>query len=349
MPGKQKRSAAADTIVIADLGRVTARLTYRDADLHDRLEELPTSGYSGPDEIVQLLGRLFEKARISPDGATLYLSVPTFVYADKIEIAAMPCQSVWRVDKAEIEARLGLDRVVLLNDLEAVGLALPEILTERSFVYIGKGIPERGFPIVVLSARAHVGTLGIVRDPRNDRMVPVQAEGGHMGLTPSSEREHEVMHALREIYRKELNRDTLTISAQDVLSAQGVYRLYQVVSQLRGVSALPLNDAKRLGELADANDAAALETIELWCGFFGSLARGLALAYGAFGGVYIAGALATDFLSPRKRANCSAFNRNFEQGGPAETYLHSIPRMLITHPNPYLKGLARLRPPPSPG
>jgi glucokinase len=62
----------------------------------------------------------------------------------------------------------------------------------------------------------------------------------------------------------------------------------------------------------------------------------LALAYGARGGVYIAGGIAPRFV---KELEASAFRERFDDKGRLSPYLKAIPCWLITHPNTAFLGL----------
>ena len=71
----------------------------------------------------------------------------------------------------------------------------------------------------------------------------------------------------------------------------------------------------------------------------GTVAGDLALAFGARGGVYIAGGIA-----PKNRAYLAAsgFRRRFEAKGRFSDYLARIPTWIVMHPEPAFLGLRRV-------
>ncbi|HEY3696762.1 glucokinase [Phenylobacterium sp.] len=347
MPKRAKPTDASANIAICDIGRTSARMCRRDDPLDEaRIDGLPTSDFTGPSPMLDLLSALFDRTKIPREGATLYLSVPASVAGDTAVFPQMPApggaEGEWRFSIKKLKDELGLGDIFPVNDVVALGMALPEVLRTDHYELIGPGIQRTNYPFVILAARSGVGGGGFVVD-RTGGMIPIQGEGGHLGLTPSSDPEHQVLHHLRDIYRKQRRRDLLSITGHDVLSGPGSLALYEAVMRYREVEVEAPREARDISRMAKSGGPEgeiARLTIEMWCRFFGSLARNLTLAYGAFGGVYLAGPLANDFLS--RGSGWEAFHQNFEIGGPSPGYLSSIPRVLITHPNPYLRGLARL-------
>lgn len=93
-------------------------------------------------------------------------------------------------------------------------------------------------------------------------------------------------------------------------------------------------------ELAlQSNDALALEALDLFCGFLGSVAGNLALTLGARGGVFIGGGMV-----PRLGTwfDKSSFRARFESKGRFQPYLASIPCWIIDpSATPALYGASR--------
>lgn len=88
-----------------------------------------------------------------------------------------------------------------------------------------------------------------------------------------------------------------------------------------------MSSAAQVTELAlQANDALALEALDLFCGFLGSVAGNLALTLGARGGVYLGGGIV-----PRLGTwfDQSSFRARFEAKGRFQPYLASIPVWVI--------------------
>ena len=130
------------------------------------------------------------------------------------------------------------------------------------------------------------------------------------------------------------------VSAERVLSGQGLINLHRALSALAGGTDAPALTAEEIGRHAVAgSDPRACAAVALFSAMLGTFAGNLALTLGALGGVYIAGGvvpkLGTAFDAQRFRAR-------FEDKGRFQPYLARIPTWLITHETSALLGLAAL-------
>jgi glucokinase len=82
----------------------------------------------------------------------------------------------------------------------------------------------------------------------------------------------------------------------------------------------------------------AEETVQRFCAILGSVCGDFALAYGAAGGVYLAGGVAPRLADA---LNGGGFRAAFEDKGRFAGYLAAIPTRLVTHPYLALLGAAR--------
>jgi glucokinase len=229
----------------------------------------------------------------------------------------------WSGSAAEIRADLGLDHVELINDFEALALALPA-LGPGDLRALGDALPAGGAPAAVLGPGTGLGVAGLVR--AGDRMVAVPGEGGHVDLPAATDRELEIVAMLRE--------EQGTTEAEHLLSGEGMARLYGLIARLHGVPVEPLSAAQIC---ARRTDPLCHETLETFCALLGSFAGNVALTFGARSGVYIGGGILPRIWDVLRR---SEFRRRFESKPPMERYLRAIPTALIVAPTPALAGAA---------
>jgi glucokinase len=329
--------------IVCDLGRTRVRLALNPSEqlLDDNVVEWTTESFNRSEKPIAELFEKFMRANdLKPRNTTVLMSVHTHVLYDKIEFYdKLPS---WQFSIEALKAELGVKAFQVINDMVALGYATPLYRVTGKYQLIGNGVAKRGAPILTVGIRSGVGALCMVLAPKLDGgdsvWLPVPSEGGHIELAPRDSFEADL---LTEIAGN-LNRPP-TVS--DVLSSDGTMRLYRLLAERNG--ATPDYELRPIGlnrraqsNLQDSSTAAA--TIQLWCRFLGSYTKNLALAFGAHGGIYIAGPVPTDLLGGSQYEHHNIFRERFESGGPGRTYLSSIPTALITHKNPYLLGLGRI-------
>lgn len=229
----------------------------------------------------------------------------------------------WADSAAAIRADLRLDHVELINDFEALALALPT-LRPADLRAIGAELPAGDGNRVVLGPGTGLGVAGLVR--AGDRWTAVAGEGGHVDLPAATERELELMRMLRAEHG--------TGSAESLLSGEGLTRLYGLIARVHGVPVEPLTAAQIC---ARRSDPLCHETLETFCALLGSFAGNAALTFGARGGVYLGGGILPRIADVLRRSD---FRRRFEAKAPVESYLRAVPTALIVAPTPALAGAA---------
>lgn len=229
----------------------------------------------------------------------------------------------WADSAAAIRADLGLDHVELINDFEALALALPS-LRPADLRAVGPALPTGTGTCVVLGPGTGLGVAALVR--AGDRMAAVAGEGGHVDLPAATDRELELVRMLRAEYG--------TASAETLLSGDGLGRLYGLIARIHGVPVEPLSAAQIC---ARRSDPLCHETLETFCALLGSFAGNTALTFGARGGVYLGGGILPRISDVLRRSD---FRRRFEAKTPVHGYLRAVPTALITAPTPALAGAA---------
>ena len=305
------------TALLADIGGTNARFALLDGarpgpPLVLQVSAFPTFEAALAEALAQLApGRAVTQA-------VLALAGP--VTGDVVRLT----NAAWEVSAPALRARFGFARVRLVNDFLAQAHALPH-LAGADLRRIGGGAAEPGAPMVVLGPGTGLGVAGFLPGAG----IAVPTEGGHLGLAPTDAAEDAVVAALRA-------RDGRA-GAEEALSGRGLGFLHQVMAARRDAS-LPARDAAAVIAAAETCPVAA-EAVEVFLGLLAGLAGDLALAWGARGGVFVAGG-----IPPRlaHRLDEARFRARFEAKAPMQDWMRGVPLALVLHPAPAFLGLAAL-------
>jgi glucokinase len=233
----------------------------------------------------------------------------------------------WVVDARELYETFRLEARII-NDFEAVAYSLPS-LAPPDLVGIGGGKAEPGAPMAVLGPGSGLGAACLV--PEAAKHIVISSEGGHATLAGANAREDEIIKHLRNRFGH--------VSAERVVSGDGLENIYQAIVALDGLALAPRNAADITKSALAGDCPVAHEALATFCAFLGSFAGNVALTFGARGGVYIAGGISpriVDFLSR------SEFRHRFEAKGRLQPYLEAVPLSVIVHPAAAFLGLKSL-------
>ncbi len=222
---------------------------------------------------------------------------------------------------------LGLDSLLMLNDWEAMAMAAPA-LDGSDLQQIGSGEPVPDAPKGLIGPGTGLGVSSLVRSRRGD-WVPIAGEGGHVSLSPTCEREADILRILWRTYPH--------VSAERVISGMGLENLYRAICELNGTEAEALMAAQVTERALAAKDVACEEALERMCRLLGTAAANLAVTLGARGGIYIGGGVIGrlgDYFAQ------SGFRAAFEAKGRFENYMKRIPTYVIRAEQPALIGCA---------
>jgi glucokinase len=232
----------------------------------------------------------------------------------------------WHFSVRALQQTLKLTRLLVINDFEALALALPT-LTDADLEAVGGGRPDPASVCAVIGPGTGLGVAGLLPDG----VRAVTGEGGHVTLAAHDDHEAAVVAWLRHRFGH--------ASAERAVSGPGLVNLYEAVSALSGSPAEALKPPDVVDRALAGSDPACVQAIDLFCSFLGSVAGNLALTLGARGGVYIGGGMV-----PRLGAAfaMSRFRARFEAKGRFAEYLAAIPTWVIrTDQSPALAGAGR--------
>jgi len=233
----------------------------------------------------------------------------------------------WQFSIEATRQTLGLDSLLMLNDWEAMAMAAPALLGS-DLEQIGSGEPVSNAPKGLIGPGTGLGVSSLVRSRRGD-WVPIAGEGGHVSMSPTCEREADI---LRILWRTHPH-----VSVERVVSGMGLENLYRAICELNGTEAENLVAAQVTTRALATQDVACEEALDRMCRLLGNAAANLAVTLGARGGIYIGGGVIGrlgDYFAQ------SGFRAAFEAKGRFENYMRRIPTYVIRAEQPALIGCA---------
>jgi len=322
--------------LVADIGGTNARfgLVHGPGQQARQVRKLPVAEHAGPAEAARAyldaLGADSGGKAPKPHRAAFAVATPT--RDDRIVLT----NSHWNFSRREVEATLGLEVLLMLNDFEALALSLPRLQAAQlqpigPLAPFAASAPGEGGTLAVVGPGTGLG-VGAVIDSRHG-WIALPGEGGHVTLPAADDFEA----ALLQWARKEFPH----VSAERFLSGIGLPVLYRAVAGVLGVADRGLA-AEQIVEqgllLPDAGgDAACERVLDVFCAMLGGVAANLALTVGARNGVYIGGGIAPRLGDYFFR---SRFRECFEAKGRFQGYLSQIPTALIIDTLAALTGAA---------
>lgn len=251
------------------------------------------------------------------------LSVAGPVINGAVKLTNLP----WRIERARLERELGLERLVLVNDFEAVGHAVAQAGPDDFQHLCGPDdkLPDAG-AISIVGPGTGLGVAILWRGDGDYRIMP--SEGGHIGFAPVEAFEDRLLETLRRRFGR--------VSVERVAAGPGISDIYQALGGEEGPGTDPFEDKTIWARGTDGHERLAEAAIERFCRVLGSVAGDLALAHGA-GGVVIAGGVGQrlrDFLPT------SGFGARFVAKGRFSEAMRRLPVKIITLAQPGLVGAA---------
>jgi len=242
----------------------------------------------------------------------------------------------WKLDEKGLAAEIGLPRVLLLNDVQALALEAP-LLAETDLRTLHEGCPSAEGTAVVVAPGTGLGEAFLTF--HEGKHTSHASEGGHADFAPGNPLEEE----LQVFVRKEMGR----ASVESLCSGPGIARIYRFLRDCKGrKESEPLRekmDRERdavpmITAAASEGDTLCREAMEIFADVLAREAGNQALRFLAFGGVYIGGGIA-----PRIPAflETERFRMSFSDKGRFSKLLEQMPLKVILHPAAALRGAAR--------
>ncbi|MEY4783994.1 MAG: hypothetical protein RIR41_1929 [Pseudomonadota bacterium] len=233
----------------------------------------------------------------------------------------------WTVDLAAVRSRLGLSRIVAVNDFYAMARSAPE-LTPDHLRPIAPGRPDPRGSIAIGGPGTGFG-IGVLRWSGHGWIV-VGGEGGHQAFSPQTDIEWKLAEHLRKTEGY--------VSNESVTAGVGFAGTRDAMYAVMGETPKPLSQAELI-DAAKAGDTVPLEFCRLRARTVMTAMGNLALVANATGGVFIAGGV-SQHLEPwlSERASLDRFYQRGVRSGLVEP----IPINLIVSEGAPLTGAAHL-------
>lgn len=241
----------------------------------------------------------------------------------------------WPVDARSVAAALALDRVGLVNDLEANAWGIT-VLGPDDVAVLNAGDPGARGNQAVIAAGTGLGEAGLYWDGEQHHVFP--SEGGHTDFAPRNELQVDLL--------RHLAADLRHVSYERVCSGMGLVNVYGFLSSRRTTPEPDwLREELAAGDPAAAIGTAAVEdrdpvcvqSLDTMLAIYGAEAGNLALKLLATGGVWIGGGIAPRVLP---KLQDGAFMREFVGKGRFRKLLEATPVRVILNDLTALFGAA---------
>lgn len=301
--------------LVADIGGTNARFAVQSVS-SSKLDYVSVLSVEDYPDFYEALNHFLEEVKQAqgwtalPQAACLAVACP--VDQDKIRFT----NSHWTFSKSHLQERLSKIPLDVINDFTAVAHAIPALEAQDCHqIGGGQGIEQESISILGPGTGLGVSTL----KPLAEGYTIIDGEGGHIDFAPLDKLEISILGFLKTRYPR--------VSAERLLSGDGILNIYQSLCHLRSVTPQFQSPSQITQAALQSQDTLALETLSTFCRVLGSTAGNLALICGARGGVYIAGGIVPRMLDFLEH---SEFRARFEAKGRFKSYLEPIPVRIIT-------------------
>ncbi len=243
----------------------------------------------------------------------------------------------WVIDAGQVKDSLDAERVVVINDLEAIAGAIP-LLRSNEWVELQQADATPHGPIAVLAPGTGLGEAFLVWDGTRYRAHP--SEGGHVDFAPRTPVQEQLLAFARSRYGH--------VSVERVCSGLALPLIYEFLRDKTG-GMEPAWLAEQLAEAEDRTpiiiDAAKDTTqpielcrraVELFVEILAAEAGNFALKLLATGGVYLAGGLPPRLIG----FLTSSFAHAFSDKGRFREFAAGLPIRVVMKKQPALLGIA---------
>lgn len=249
------------------------------------------------------------------------LGVASPILGDRVKLT----HSHWEFSLGDLKEQLGLQRLLVINDYEAMARSLPYLSPDEVLEIGPSRQRDQEKPMAILGPGTGLGMAALI--PHQGGFVPLVTEGGHASLSATSPREWQIM----EIIRSQKGH----VCQEDLVSGQGLSNLYGALAQAEGLDEAFLKAEDVCQKAYETNCPVALEALDMFWGLLGSIAGDFALTTGALGGVYISGGIVPRYQEQWQQ---SCFRDRFLAKGSYKFYMEKIPTYLVVAEQPALRG-----------
>lgn len=303
--------------LVGDIGGTNARFAIAEPGKYPYdVRKLPAAQYPG----------LVEAAQDYLSGAPMVeeavLAVAGPVLGDEVRFS----NSAWRFSIDDVRQRLGLRKLVVINDLVAQGLSFA-VLRPDEIGAVKSGTRDPSQPALVIGPGTGLGVAFLLNHAGT--IVGVPSEAGHATFAPIDRVQAEILSRLQRQYPH--------VSTERLLSGAGLLAIATTLAEISG-QIIDVHDPRDVSARAAAGQCPTCrEAIRIFSSILGSTAGSLALTLLAGGGVVVTGGLCRGL---RPLWDVAALTEAFIEKGRFRSYLDGIPIDQILRPHAGLLGAA---------
>ncbi len=331
-PGKNAEGCADYHFLVADLRNSKSTIALFEC-ANENLQILSKKEYSTKDfssfsEIV----KIFSIEENVQDIKRISIAVPGPVINGRVETTNLP----WPLDAETLKTDLNIQKVFLINDLEATSYSFMEFNPDQLEILHTSENKMKG-NVAVLAPGNGLGEAGMFWD--GESLRPFATEGGHTEFSPRNDFEVEFYHFLNEIYG--------IVTWENVLSKEGLYNIYRFLRDVgRHTEDAELKERIQnedfldvIAEVGKRKDSRLVNlTIEMYAEFLAREANNLVLKLKAIGALIITGEIPSRIF---ELVGKDKFYKDFKISDKMEHLLKDIPIYIVRNDNGILEGAAQ--------
>ena len=304
-----------DLALVGDIGGTNSRFGLVEKGCHTvtRVEAVKNDGFASLEEAA----KHYLKNQQVNSLRTAAVAVAAPVDRELIRLTNRD----WSFSIASLRAATNAAHFRLLNDYEALALALPHIAAE-DLAQIGGSKPKPNSMKVVLGPGTGLGMAMLAPLPQGGWMA-LPGEGGQITLPVVTKQEMALRDAM--VGTGEF------CEVEWVLTGPGLYLLYKIIA---GTTHFKTPE-EVLHAAILGNDQAAVKALDHFITFLARLSGDFAMGLQAHGGVYLAGGIAPSIV---KQLQSGHFRKIFDDHGRIADVIHNIPVYVIMDKFPAFKG-----------
>ena len=277
----------------------------------------------------EILQEFLEKDKSSKP-AVLSIGVAGPVLENKVTLTNLS----WELDAASLKGEFNMERVSIINDLEAtaygvVGLGKEDVVSLYEISDAMQG------NMAVLAPGTGLGEAGVFWDGENHR--PFATEGGHSEFAPRTDLDVELL--------KYLQQEDEIISWEHVVSGPGIYRIYKFLRDAKGYKepAWLKENFKNSDNPSAVISHAAMRELDATCSlamdmfvsYMGRESASLVMKHKAVGGLWLGGGIPPRIFPLLKK---ELFREQFVRNAHMQQLLEKVPIRIILNSQAALIG-----------
>ena len=324
-------------VLAGDIGGTKTLLQVADVS-GKKVEVIHRTRFSSQDygNFESLLGEFLEQlpAGVRKDVTNACFGVAGPVRGDEKEGTryATVTNLPWQLNENELQTRLSLPHVHLINDLYATACGI-EALREDDLSVLQSGKPRHCAPRLVVGAGTGLGVAQLFWC--NGHYQAFASEGGHIHFAPRDAIQTDLLAYMQGLFDR--------VSYERLVSGNGLTHIYTFLVQRDHSSAksdhasvLDSPDpAAEVARLASEGNTLACQALDLFITLYGAVAGDLALVCLAYGGVYISGGIAPKLLREMREAG---FMTAYKDKGRMSPLVEQMPVYIILNQDVGLLG-----------